>query len=128
VAGGRPTKYTPELVAAAYDYIDNYQEAGDMMPSHVGMACAINIAISTLYAWAEDENKEFSDILALCMQKQQRVLFNGGLGGDFNAAITKLALGKHGFSDKQDVEVIDKTPPTPEARKSRIADLLGKCN
>jgi hypothetical protein len=33
---------------------------------------------------------------------QERTLLNGGLGKDFNPVITKLVLGKHGYSDKQE--------------------------
>jgi hypothetical protein len=97
---GRPTKYSKEIEQAALEYIENYQEHGDAIPSHAGMCCAINITKSTLYDWAKHENKNFSEILAKCNQKQEKVLLNGGLTNEFNAAITKLALGKQGYSDK----------------------------
>lgn len=100
MALGRPTKYSDDILAAAWDYIDNYKKHEDVIPSIAGMACALNIAKSTLYLWAEDSDKDFSDILAKCNQKQEKVLLNGGLSGDFNAAITKLALGKQGYSEK----------------------------
>ena len=38
--GGRPTKYTPELIEKAWDYYENYEHYGDMIPSVVGMAVA----------------------------------------------------------------------------------------
>lgn len=97
---GRPTKYNEEIVAAAWDYIENYAKHEDEIPSHAGMACALNITKSTLYDWATHPEKEFSDILAKCNQKQEKVLLNKGLSGVFNAAITKLALGKQGYSEK----------------------------
>ena len=97
---GRPTKYCDEIVAQARGYIKKYQAHGDTIPSIAGMACAIGIAKSTLYDWAEDDNKEFSDILATCNMQQERILLNGGLSNEFNAAITKLALGKQGYSEK----------------------------
>ena len=100
MAGGRPTKYCQEIVDKAWEYIDNYKDHGDVIPSHAGMACVLDIGKSTLYDWAEDPDKEFSDILGKCNQKQEKVLLNGGLSNEFNAAITKLALGKQGYSEK----------------------------
>jgi hypothetical protein len=35
---------------------------------------------------------------------QELKLMDGGLTGDFNSAIAKLALGKHGYSEKHDVK------------------------
>lgn len=95
---GRPTKYTPELVAKAWDYIDNY--APHVIPSAIGMSMVLNVDESTLYAWAKDEDKEFSQILAKCKSAQHFTLIEKGLTGDFNSNIVKLVLGKHGYSDK----------------------------
>ena len=99
---GRPTIHTPELEQAAKEYIENYQEHGHAMPSIVGMSIVLKIAKSTLYDWASQEGNIFSDILDDCMAAQELTLFNNGLNNTFNAAITKLALGKHGYHDKQD--------------------------
>jgi len=99
---GRPTKYNEEIVGKAREYITNYQEHGHAMPSIVGMAVVLNVAKSTLYDWAEDEEKEFSDILDECMDNQELVLFNQALMNEFNSSIAKLALGKHGYHDKVD--------------------------
>jgi hypothetical protein len=101
---GRPSKYCDELVEKAYHYIDNYGDYGDLIPSHAGMAVVLDISKSTLYDWADDPEKAFSDILGKCNQKQEKTLLNGGLGGEFNAAITKLALGKQGYSDKTETD------------------------
>lgn len=106
--GGRPTKYTPELLVKAHAYVDNDEDGGweffgDLIPSHAGLAVTIEISRDTLYDWGADPKKEeFSDILAKCNITQERKLLNGGLGGDFNPQITKLALGKQGYSDKID--------------------------
>lgn len=127
MAGGRPTKYNEEMVQQAKDYIINYAEHEHIIPSIVGMSLVLKVNKSTLYEWASDPDKEFSAILDECMATQEIKLFNGGLTGSFNSAIAKLALGKHGYSDRQDVEVIDKTPPSPGKRKGRIAELLGRC-
>ena len=104
MAGGRPTKYSQELVDKAKSYLINFKSLGDMMPSVAGLACELDIGRNTLYDWASQENNEFSNILARCNVLQERELLNNGLDGTFNPAITKLALGKHGYSDKQDVK------------------------
>jgi hypothetical protein len=101
---GRPTKYNKEIVAAAREYIQNYKAYDDVIPSHAGMACVLKLNKSTLYDWANDPEKDFSDILAECNQAQERVLLNGGLDNSFNSAITKLALGKQGYSEKTEVD------------------------
>jgi hypothetical protein len=107
MAGGRPTKYSREMVDKARAYITNYKEVhGHMIPSIVGMAVVLNVGKSTLYDWANDDEKEFSDILDECMSHQEVKLFNGGLSSEFNSSIVKLALGKHGYSDKVEQDTL----------------------
>jgi len=103
--GGAPTKYTPEIIQAALDYIEDYDEVHKhAIPSVQGMAIVLKVNESTLWAWGRDETKEFSHILKQCKSKQHFTLINQGLKGEFNSNITKLVLGKHGYHDKQDVE------------------------
>ena len=100
---GRPTKYTPAIAKKARDYNENYQEKyGDVIPSIVGMADALELSRSTLYLWAEDKEHEFSDILERCNVKQEKILINKGLIGDFQSSMAKLLLVKHGYHDKQE--------------------------
>ena len=98
---GRPSDYTPKLLKAAWDYVEN---CPDVIPSIEGLCEAISIARSTAYAWAKDEDKEFSYILEALMTKQGKTLLNNGLDGTFNSTISKLILTKHGYSDKQELE------------------------
>jgi len=105
----RPTKYTPELLEKAHSYIANWRTLGDMIPSHEALSLYLEINRATLYDWRDQEGKEeFSDILDQILVLQQQELVNNGLSGDFNAAITKLVLGKHGYSDKVDTDVTTK--------------------
>lgn len=100
---GRPSLYTPELLERAESYLQNWEAEGDQMPSVAGLSVYLNIRRSTCYAWAKEADKaEFSDILAAIMDKQEQVLFNKGLVGDFNSTIAKLALTKHDYSDKSE--------------------------
>lgn len=102
----RPTKYSPEIVEQARAYINGgFKELDHTHPSIVGMAVHLNIRKSTLYEWEKHEDKEFSDILSSCREAGEFELLNKGLTGDFNSNIVKLALGKHGYSDKQSTEL-----------------------
>ena len=99
----RPTSYTEEIALEAWAYLDGgWEDAEHAVPSVVGLCAVINRAKSTIYDWAQDPEKEFSDILSAIKEKQELVTFNRALRGDYNAAIAKLLLGKHGYHDKQD--------------------------
>ena len=95
---GRPTKYTPELLAKANKYLSVYTR---LIPSHQDLALYLGIADATLYRWA-DEKPEFKEILSRVKQTQFAVAMDGGLSNDMNASIVKLLMGKHGLSDKMD--------------------------
>ncbi|MGB1373816.1 MAG: terminase small subunit [Aequoribacter sp.] len=102
---GRPTKYKgDESVAMVHDYITNFAQYDDMIPSVEGLSMVIGVAVSTLYLW-KDEHEEFSEVLGQLQIAQRRELVNKGLDGTFNSNITKLVLTKHGYSDKQDTNV-----------------------
>lgn len=101
---GRPTKLSKEVIQQAWDYVDGFEAYGHAVPSVVGLCKVINRARSTVYAWSEEENNEFSDILRAINENQELVTFNRALTGDYNASIAKLLLGKHGYSDKQEIK------------------------
>ncbi len=100
--GGRPSKYTPELVEKARRYVSGgYAEVGDVVPQLAGLACELGIRRETIHAWVKEPDKEeFSHIVAECLSAQERKLFNGSLSGDLNPAISKLMLTKHGYSER----------------------------
>jgi hypothetical protein len=101
---GRPTKYSPEMLAKAQEYLDGgYLAGGKVIPSHVGLALCLGVDTQTLDNWAENpERIEFFGILKAIQATQQELLLNSGLTGEFNSAITKLVLGKHGYSEKNE--------------------------
>lgn len=106
---GRPTKYTPELLDMAENYLKNWESEGRFIPSNLTLARILGIGTSTLYDWANDKDKKrFSDILERINDLQHEVLLNNGLSGEFNSTITKLVLGKHGYSEKQEVSAENK--------------------
>ena len=105
MSGGRPTKYNDELFNKAKAYLTDYVMYEDMIPSIASLSLVLGVSRTTLYEW-EKEHEEFSYILEDIKAKQEKVLISKGLSGDFNSAITKLVLGKHGYHDKQDVGII----------------------
>ncbi len=102
---GRPTKWSIELEQEAWEYADGgWKDVGDAIPSVVGLCKVLNRARSTLYAWADDETKAFSDILQAINESQEHRTLNGSLTGELNAAISKLVLGKHGYQENHKVD------------------------
>jgi len=118
----RPTKWNKELEEKARAYITDYEMYGDMIPSIEGMAIHLGLHRDTLYDWAKQKDKGFSDILRLTIQNQERTLLNKGLNNTFNAAITKLVLGKHGYHDKMEQDITS----SDESMKPTIIQLTTK--
>lgn len=122
---GRPSLYTPELLETAQAYVNGAWELNDdAYPQISSLASYLGITRETVREWASSGDKpEFSAIVSELMQKQESVLFNKGIRGEFNASITKLALTKHGYSDKSentltgDIEIktITRTIVDPQA-------------
>jgi len=55
------------------------------------------------------------------MAKQERMLANGGILGDYNTAITKLLMSKHGYSDK-----VETAHTGPDGGPLQIAEVVRK--
>ena len=102
---GRPTSYSDDMLQQATEYVDKgWRKEGDVMPMIESLSVVLGVARSTIYKWAE-EKPEFSDILDTLMAVQAKELWNRGLVGDYNSTMAKLALTKHGYSDKSQSEV-----------------------
>lgn len=103
------TKYNKEMLTKCEEYLDTYEQIGDVIPSHIGMFLFINLPKSTAYDWADSKHpsyqSEFSEILSRCKDMQHQALINKGLDNTHNAAITALVLGKHGYHKKVDQDV-----------------------
>ena len=106
MAGGRPTIWSKEVEAKAWEYADGgWQSQGDAVPMVVGLCLYIDRSQSTIYEWEKHEDKQFSDIIKKIKETQQIELFNQSLTGKYNASMAKLMLTKHGYSDKVDSDV-----------------------
>lgn len=129
---GRPTEYSEEMLEAARKYLAikmPSKELDEVVHSVEGLADYIDIARSTVYEWRIDPDKKtFSDIVERILRKQAKSLLNNGLGGRFNASITKLMATKHGYRDS--VENLTVTVPIDPEKKARadgaIDDYLGE--
>ena len=95
----RPTKLTVEMKAKAAEYINCYES---VIPSVAGLSLYLEVARSAVYNWA-DKDDEFKDILENILAEQEQKVLSNGLTGDYNATIAKLVLGKHGYTDKQEL-------------------------
>lgn len=128
---GRPSAYTPEILQKAIEYLDGgYSSEGAVIPSVEGLALFIGKARSTVYEWANhDDKKEFSDILEQILSKQAVLLLNKGLTGEFNSNIAKLALGKHDYKDKAETDLTTDGKSLnlqPVERQAKITAILAK--
>jgi hypothetical protein len=104
---GRPTKCTPEVVARAKAYAEDFKIDGndDVIPSVEALALYLGVARQTVRKWADDpENEHFSTIVEDVLAKQSRMLINGALRGDLKEKTSSMLLSKHGYSEKQEVE------------------------
>ena len=100
----RPTKYKPEMLERIEDYLENFKEHGEVIPTIAGLTLVLNVCEDTLYEWKKHEDKkEFSELLDKIKKKQETILVSKGLVGDFNPTIAKLILHKHNYSEKQEV-------------------------
>ena len=104
MSGEKNSLYSPEMLAKAEYYLENYEKLGREVPSVKSLARYLKVVRKTPYNWSKDDDKKaFLHILEQIEEEQEQVLIDKGLNGDFNSNIVKLMLGKHGYSDKQDL-------------------------
>jgi len=111
----RPIEYTPRHTELAIEYLDSckdsYTERDKLkvkLPSIEWLARHFqkeNIPVhrSTIYEWKEIY-PEFSDILEAILSEQAERLINSSISGEYNSNIAKLLMGKHWYSDKQEID------------------------
>ena len=105
---GRPSKYTEEVLEKARAYAKNHLVDGsnDVIPSIEGLSIYLGISRETVRDWAKQPEKAaFSAIVEEMMAKQARALFNGALRGELREKTSSMMLSKHGYSEKQEVDL-----------------------
>lgn len=120
--GGRPTKLTRELVNKTAQYLNVEIKNGGLysgdLPTVAGLSIYLGVSRESIYEWQSLDNplaKEFSDILGELNATQEYKLIGKSLRGEYNSAITKLLLTKHGYTDKvqTDLTTNGKEMPAP---------------
>ena len=105
-AGGAPSKYTPELLEKAWEYLASWRELEDPVPMLCGLASHCEITKECVSRWRKDERKaEFDQICARVELEQERQLIAKGLTRATDSGLTKLMLMRHGYSDHQKVDL-----------------------
>jgi len=102
MGAGRPTTYDEEVIALAYDYIEN---CPDVIHSVVGLCIHIKRAKGLVYEWIKQEDKtELNDIVNAVNELQEQKLIVGSLTNELNASISKMMLSKHGHVEVKQVD------------------------
>lgn len=123
----RPTEYSDEVIELAEDYLQSYEQLGEVVPTIVGLCRHINRARSTVYEWASHDDKaEFSDIVARVSELQELDLVNGGLRGELNPQIAKTMMARHGYSDRQEIDHTTKGEAIGASSDAVLAALKAK--
>jgi len=122
---GRPTHYSDEIENKAREYLNVWAELGHAVPSVAGLAIYLKRRRSVLYQWAAHaDNEEFKGILEDITTLQEEIALSNGLTGDYNSAIVKLLLGKHGYSEKVETQTnVTFDQISDEELNSRIENL-----
>lgn len=117
MAGGRPTKYSEEILIKVQEYLDtcvDLEEDGEMhikrkvnIPTLEGLAVYLKINKDTIQEWRK-EHEEFSVLIADLLNIQASRLVNNGLSGTYNPTIAKVLLTKHGYREGIDATTNDR--------------------
>lgn len=94
--------YSETSLQTAKDYLVNYEQLGDVVPTIEGLADEMQRAVKTLYNWGA-ENEEFQHVLDLIMARQGRGLQNKSLRREIDPGVSKLLLSaNHEKREKTD--------------------------
>lgn len=114
---GQPTLFDDHMVEGAREYLTTFDGDEEVsIPTRAGLSLHLGVSKSAIDRWEKTEEhpeglvsseiysqfrKELNRLRAIAEDK----LIKKGLTGDYNAAITKLMLTKHGYSDQQKKEL-----------------------
>jgi hypothetical protein len=104
---GRPSDYDKSVLDKAMKYINGgfaHSQFNEVIPCTAGLARWLEISSTTLFRWGQ-EKEEFRDILNILKDVQHVIALNGGASGKMNAMIISRVLAKHGYTDKQEIDM-----------------------
>jgi hypothetical protein len=101
---GRPSKYQESITdAEVVEYCKDIVKK-KLCPTLVGLSLFLGIGVSTMTEWRK-KYPSFAAVVEIVEGLQHEFLVQGGLTGDFNAAMAMFILkNKQGYRDKQDIE------------------------
>jgi len=128
--GGRPTKYSADILKKTFEYLANCEDevftfhrtegmtsntferrVKVNLPSIEGLSIYLNVHRDTIQEW-RSKHPEFSVALEKLNALQCQRLIQGGLSGDYNPTIAKLVLSaNHGMKERVDQTTDDKPLP-----------------
>lgn len=132
--GGRPSKYSEEILTKTYQYIDSCGTENRTLVTIQGLALYLKVNVDTISEWKKTYY-EFSESIDKLMNKQAQQLINDGIygGKEVNATIVKLMLmNNHGMREKSETDITtqgEKVEPTNIINidlQDRIKQLKGE--
>ncbi len=113
---GQPTLFDDHMVEGAREYLTTFDDEMVSIPTIAGLSLHLEVSKATIFRWKETTEhpeglvsseiySQFRDVLAELKSMAEDKLIKNGLTGDYNAAITKLMLTKHGYSDQQKTDL-----------------------
>ena len=100
-AGGRPTKYLPNVFLKIEEYFKSCGRENTQLPTIEGLADYLDVTSETIRQWSK-EYPEFSLTIKKLADKQKEQLMNDGMygGKEVNAAMAIFLLkANHGLKD-----------------------------
>ena len=100
-AGGRPTKYTPDIWPKIREYVSMCGSQQMALPTIEGLALHLEVNRDTIHEWSK-KHPEFSDTIKGILMKQKVQLMNDGMygGKEINQAMAIFLLKvNHGMKD-----------------------------
>jgi len=104
-------KYCKEIIKKTEKYLAGdwkkkrkSEGCKDVIPSLTGLSLFLGVTRDTVMSWQRDPRKpEFTKLAREIKALQRNILLQQGLNGEFNSAIARLVLGKHGYHPQQEI-------------------------
>lgn len=117
----RNTKYQSVYIEGMRRYFFEYEldEKKKGIPQFSEFARSIGVTLRTLENWAK-KKKAFGDAYEECRDKQQEMLINGGLAGQFNPKIVTFLMEARAAQEKktQKTEVVVSYKPIDDPERT----------